>query len=85
MTRSTYGFCQGDRGGVRDVRQSHGVDGAVDGGVEGGIPVVQQNRSPRVPRECLPDLLLRPGGRGVGRHVDVENGSAVMGEEHQDE
>ena len=46
MTRSTYGFCQGDRGGVRDVRQSHGVDGAVDGGVEGGIPVVQQNRSP---------------------------------------
>ena len=49
-------------------------------------PVAIQQQKPwcRVPRERVADLLRRLRGRGVPRHVDMQDLASIMGQHHED-
>ena len=50
----------------------------------GPVAIPQQKPWRRVPRERVADLLGRPRGRGVPRHVDMQDLAAIMGQHHED-
>ena len=52
--------------------------GAVD-----RVPIPQQILWRRVPWKRLYDLLGSPVGRGIGRHIELDDPSAAMAEDHQ--
>src|SRR5262245_35820678 len=79
MTRSTNGFCQGDRGAERTSSMSSAFPRRRNSSLY--TPAIAKEISRcRAPRKCLDDLLGRPcGGRGVG-HVEVKHASAIESE-----
>ena len=50
----------------------------------GPVAIPQQKPWRRVPRERVADLLGRPRGRGVPRHVDMQDLASIMGQHHED-
>ena len=54
-------------------------------GVEGGVAVVEEEPRVRVVGEGLAELLSGPCGRGVWRHIDMQDASPVVGQDHEDE
>ncbi len=70
MTRSTYPFCHGERGGGPELANAHAADRCVDGG-EGAVAIVEEKPWGLVVGKRLAELLGGPrGGRmSGGRHM----------------
>ena len=85
------GTGRGARNGVRragrrpDVLDPDRVETGAKRGPVGSVLVPQQVARCRVPRERVADLLRRPLGCGVPRHVDMHDLASVMGQHDEDE
>ena len=84
ISRSTYGFCHGLWGAVRTSSISSRLETGPKILTVGPVAIPQQKPWRRVPRERVADLLGRPRGRGVPRHVDMQDLSSIMGQHHED-
>ena len=85
MSRSTYGFCQGDRGAVLTSRIPRDVHAAREHAPVDPIAIAQHVARCGVPGERLDDLLGRPLGRGGVGDVDMHDASPMVRQDHEDE
>jgi hypothetical protein len=68
-----------------DGREPQGFDGSTERWVEGRVAVVEEEPRVRVVGEGLAELLSGPGGRGVLRHIDMQDAPPVVGEDDEHE
>ena len=66
-----------------DGRETDGLDCPTQRRVEGRVAVVDE--APRARGKGLAELLPSPCGRGVRRHVDMQDAPPVVGQDHEDE
>jgi hypothetical protein len=82
ISRSTYGFCQGDLGEIGRSRIPIGSNTPCESQPVGAIIVTHQPSRSRVPRKGLDDLLRKPrGGRISGHRKPEQLPSAVAHDE----
>ena len=83
ISRSTYGFCHGDRGAE--------ITSSIPQGFRHGYPVTTVDRiavaqkisAPVVPGKSLPDLLHGPFVAGVFGHLKVQYAAPRMRQHHE--
>ena len=68
-----------------DGREAERGDESAEGRIEGRVTVVQQESCGGITRESIAELLSSPLGRGMLRHVDLQDAAAVVGEDDEDE
>ena len=68
-----------------DGRETEGLDRPIERRVEGRVAVVEEEPRVRVVGKGLAELLSGPCGRGVLRHIDMQDASPVVGQDHEDE
>ena len=85
MRRSTYGFCQGDRGAVSTSWIPRDRDPAREHDPVHRIAVAQEVSRRGLPGERLDELLGRPLGRGGVGDVDVDDAPPIVRQDHEDE
>jgi hypothetical protein len=68
-----------------DRREAEGLDCPTERCVEGRVAVVEEEPRVREVGEGLAELLSGPSGRGVLRHIDMQDAPPVVGQETEDE
>ena len=68
-----------------DGRETEGFDGSTERWVEGRVAIVEEEPRVRVVGEGLAELLSGPGGRGVLRHIDMQDAPPVVSQDDEDE
>ena len=68
-----------------DGRETVGVDRPTERRVEGRVAVVEEEPRVRLVGKGLAELLSGPCGRGVRRHIDMQDASPVVGQHNEDE
>ena len=68
-----------------DRRETARGDGSTECRIEGRVTVVQQEPRGGIVGACVAELLSGPLGCGMLRHVDVQDATAVVGEDDEDE
>jgi hypothetical protein len=66
-------------------RETEGLDRPAERRVEGRVAVVEDKPRVRVAGKGLAKLLSGPCGRWVLRHIDMQDASPVVGQDHEDE
>ena len=68
-----------------DSGETEGLDRPTECPVEGPVAVVEEEPRVRVVGESLAELLSGPRGRGVLRHIDMQDAPPVVGQDNEDE
>jgi hypothetical protein len=69
----------------QDFGDPHALHALPEGGAVDRVAIAEEVRRRGVVREGVHDLLGRPGGGGMFRHVEVEDAAAVVGKYDEDE
>jgi len=67
-----------------DGRETEGLNRPIERCVEDRVAVVEEEPRVRVVGEGLTELLSGPCGRGVRRHIDMQDTSPVLGQNNED-
>ena len=76
--RSTYGFCQGDRGGAEHFLDSHVLDSVSEIIAVDAVAVPEQEPRRLVPGKCLHELRCGPLGSRILGDVKINDAPAIM-------
>ncbi|MFC1572987.1 hypothetical protein ACFL6M_05240 [Candidatus Eisenbacteria bacterium] len=68
-----------------NLLDAHVLDAALEELTVDLVPISKQVARPVVPRECFDDLLGCPLGSWVCSHVEMQDASAFMGKDEEDE
>ncbi|MEZ6197390.1 MAG: hypothetical protein R3F20_16955 [Planctomycetota bacterium] len=70
--------------GADNLFRAHRADGAFEDAAEDGVAIAKKVLRLVAARECLADLVARPLGGRLRRHLDMNDPTTVVGQDDED-